>query len=284
MRAPLGPALALSAAILILASAPAVGAQEGGGTTAPDPANEPCPVAYPGDGARKKAIALWMARGAVLRSLPQELPVMAGLAESGLENLRTPGGDYFGFFGMHRALNSGPYRGFPRDPELQLRWFTDRAVLVRQHAIAGGDESFGRDDGGYGLWIADVERPAPENRSGYQRHLNEARGLLDRSCRGTELLADSAPPSLRVRAARRQRGAVTVRVSCPGEPCVAGASATPARQVRRAPAVSVPKGGTTLSLTGRARHAAALTVTVVAVDEEGNAARARRRVHYLPAG
>jgi hypothetical protein len=69
---------------------------------------------------------------------------MAGLAESSLRNLRSPGNPFAGFFGMHRALNKGPYRGFARDPELQLRWFTDTAVAVRQRAIAEGDEDFGR--------------------------------------------------------------------------------------------------------------------------------------------
>lgn len=286
MRVPLVPALALPAALLLLAAPSAAWAQDdGGGTTAPAPGrDEPCPAGYPGDDASRRPIALWMARGAALRSLPQELPVMAGLAESGLRNLRSPGGDFFGFFGMHRTLNSGPYRGFPRDPELQLRWFTDSAVRVRQHAIANGDESFGKDDQGYGLWVADVERPAPHNRSGYQRHLEEARELLDRSCEATQLLAGSGPPRLRVRAARRQRGTVSVRVSCPGEPCVAGASAVPARTVRRAPAVSVPRGGTTLTLAGRARRGTSITVTVVAVDEAGNAARVSRRLRYLPAG
>ena len=143
---------------------------------------DPCPAAYPGDDAKQPAIARWMARGAALRDLPQELPVMAGLAESGLRNLRTRGGSYFGFFGMHRSLNTGVYRGFPRDPELQLRWFTDTAILVRQRAIAEGDEDFGTDPSGYGLWIADVERPAPANRDGYQPYLEDADALVTGSC------------------------------------------------------------------------------------------------------
>ena len=32
----------------------------------------------------------------------------------------------------------GDYRGFPRNPDLQLRWFTDTAMLVRQRRVAEG--------------------------------------------------------------------------------------------------------------------------------------------------
>ena len=63
----------------------------GGGMTAPD-FSEPCPAGYPGDDAARERIARWMARGAADRGIPHELPVMAGIAESGLRNLR---GDSF---------------------------------------------------------------------------------------------------------------------------------------------------------------------------------------------
>ena len=61
---------------------------------------------------------------------------------------------------MHRALGKG-YRGFPRNPELQLLWFLDTAVIVRQREIAEGAEEYGTASDGYGTWIADVERPRP---------------------------------------------------------------------------------------------------------------------------
>ena len=141
------------AALCVLAVAilaPSSSAQSGG-TPVPGP-GDPCPAVYPGDDAKAAAIAHWMARGAALRDLPEELPVMAGLAESGLRNLRHPGGSYFGFFGMHSSLNAGPYKGFRKDPELQLRWFTDTAVAVRQREIAEGDQDFGADPSRYGLW------------------------------------------------------------------------------------------------------------------------------------
>ena len=260
------------------AAAPPAAAQTGG-TPVPGP-GDPCPAAYPGDDAKQAAIARWMARGAALRDLPQELPVMAGLAESGLRNLRTPGGSFFGFFGMHRSLNSGDYRGFPRNPELQLRWFTDTAILVRQRAIAAGAEDFG-EPSGYGLWIADVERPAPQNRDGYQPYLDDADALVTGSCRPADHVSDSTPPALRVTAARRQRDAITLRVRCPAEPCMAGAQAEPRRRVRAAAPLELDGEAVTLTMAARTRRGAALTVTVTAVDAAGNATRKERRITLL---
>src|SRR5918911_3827058 len=132
-------ALAALAAPLWLA-APATAHAQSGGTPVPGP-GDPCPTFYPGDGAARFAIARWMARASAVRDLPEALPVMAGLAESGLRNLRRRGNPFIGFFSMHRSLNRGPYRGFPRDPDLQVRWFTDTAIAVRQRKIAEGDGS-----------------------------------------------------------------------------------------------------------------------------------------------
>jgi hypothetical protein len=213
-----------------------------GGTPVPGP-GDPCPAAYPGDDANQSAIARWMARGA--------------------------------------ALNAGPYRGFPQDPELQLRWFTDTAAVVRQRRMAEGDEDFGLESSGYGLWIADVERPAPENRDGYQPYLDDADSLLNGSCSTADHSPDDQPPALRTRAARRQRDAITLRVRCPVEPCVAGAIAEPRRRVRGAPAVAVGAEPATLTLAARSARGARLVVTVTAVDESGNATRVQRRVTLL---
>ena len=265
------------AVCLLCGPAAETAAAQSGGTPVPGP-GDPCPAAYPGDDAKQPAIARWMARGAALRDLPQELPVMAGLAESGLRNLRTRGGSHYGFFGMHRSLNTGVYRGFPRDPELQLRWFTDTAILVRQRAIAEGNEDFGTDPSGYGLWIADVERPAPANRDGYQPYLEDADALVTGSCTPAGHASDDQPPALRVRAAPRQRSAIEVKVRCPGEPCMAAAAATPPRRVRASAAVEVGQEVVTLMLPARSRRGARLLVTVTAVDESGNASSASRRV------
>jgi len=272
------PIAVLAASVLALLAGPAQG--QGGGTPVPGP-GDPCPATYPGDDAGRSSVALWMARGAALRDLPEALPVMAGLAESGLRNLRTPGAAYAGFFGMHRTLNKGPYRGFRRDPDLQLRWFTDTAVLVRQRERAEGDADYGADPARYGEWIADVERPAPENRDGYQPYLDDSGDLLSRPCRPADHVPDTQPPPLRVKAARRQRDAILVRVRCPAEACMAAASAEPRRRVRRARAVEVGTDAITLTLPARSRRGARLVVTVIAVDLSGNATSVEKRVTLL---
>ncbi len=266
------------AAVLALPAllAPASSAQTGG-TPVPGP-GDPCPAAYPGDDAEQKAIARWMARGAAVRDLPQELPVMAGLAESGLRNLRHPGGSFFGFFGMHTSLNAGVYRGFPKNPELQLRWFTDTAVAVRQREIAESGQAYGARAADFGEWIADVERPAPENRDGYQPYFDEADALIPRSCRPSDHSPDSTAPVVRVHGARRQRDAITLKVRCPVEACMAAAAAEPARRVRRAAAVTMDDDAVTLTLPARSARGARLLVTVTAVDESGNVAQEQRRI------
>jgi hypothetical protein len=269
------------AAVLALPAllAPSASAQSGG-TSVPGP-GDPCPGVYPGDDSEQEPIARWMARGAALRDLPQELPVMAGLAESGLRNLRHPGGSFFGFFGMHSSLNAGPYRGFPKNPELQLRWFTDTAVSVRQHAIAESGDPLGAAPAALGEWIADVERPAPENRDGYQPYFDDADALLPGSCRPADHSPDVQPPTLRVRAARRQRDAITLKLRCPVEACVAAAQAEPRRRVRAAAAVEVESRAVTLLLPSRSERGARLRVTVTAVDESGNATLLQRRITLL---
>jgi hypothetical protein len=266
------------AAVLALPAllAPASSAQTGG-TPVPGP-GDPCPAAYPGDDAEQKAIARWMARGAAVRDLPQELPVMAGLAESGLRNLRHPGGSFFGFFGMHTSLNAGVYRGFPKNPELQLRWFTDTAVAVRQREIAESGQAYGARAADFGEWIADVERPAAENRDGYQPYFDEADALIPRSCRPSDHSPDSTAQVVRVRGARRQRDAIALKVRCPAEACMAAAAAEPARRVRRAAAVTVDAVAVTLILPARSARGARLLVTVTAVDESGNVAQEQRRI------
>jgi hypothetical protein len=265
---------------LVCLAVPATAAAQSGGTPVPGP-GDPCPATYPGDDAGRKPIAQWMARGVAVRDLPEQLPVMAGLAESGLRNLHTKGNPFAGFFSMHRSLDAGPYRGFRKDPDLQLRWFTDTAIAVRQRKIAQGDEDFGTVSSGFGLWIADVERPARENRDGYQTYLDDAESLLDGSCIPSDHVADRAPPSLRVTAAGRQRGAVVVTVRCPAEPCVAAAQAEPARRVHPARAVEVAARPVTLTLPARSRRSTRLTVTITGVDESGNATRKRKRVTLL---
>jgi hypothetical protein len=137
---------------------------------------------YPGDDAPREQIAVWMAAEAQRRGLPPELPVMAALVESGLQNL--PGGDAdsVGFFQMRVSIwNTGDYAGYADDPELQLDWFLDHAEAV------GGRPD---DPAGYGEWIADVERPAEQYRGRYQERLDEARELLRRGRPSAEDVID----------------------------------------------------------------------------------------------
>jgi hypothetical protein len=277
------PAVRRSIALLAAAIAPLTAAParaQSGGTPVPGP-GDPCPAAYPGDDAARKPLARWMARAAALRDVPQELPVMAALAESGMRNLNMKGNPFAGFFSMHRSLSKGAYRGFPRKPELQLLWFLDTAVLVRQRELAEGDDDYGTSSDGYGIWIADVERPAPQNRDGYQPYLDDAGELLTGSCLPEGHTSDSSPPALRISARGRQRDSISVTARCPREACLVGAHADPKRRVRVAPAVASAGDAVELELHARTRRSAKLVVTVTAVDKSGNATRKHKRVTLL---
>src|SRR3990170_3536394 len=130
-----------------------------------------------------------MARRAQEAGLPPELPVMAGLVESGLFN--NPGGDAdsVGFFQMRVSIwDQGAYAGYQTDPEKQLQWFIDQALALREKRIEQGVADFGQDPGKWGEWIADVERPAdlelrrrrrrrrPGGRGGRRRRRRRRRG------------------------------------------------------------------------------------------------------------
>ncbi|MDP1850441.1 MAG: hypothetical protein Q8K79_21810, partial [Solirubrobacteraceae bacterium] len=137
------------------------------------------PVADPVTDEMRIAIAHWMARGVQDAGLPAELPVMAALVESGLRNLPFGDRDSVGFFQMRQGIwDRGAYAGYLARPELQLRWFADHAIAVRDARRAAGDESFGEDPAEWGEWIAAVERPAAQYRGRYGLRLAEARALL----------------------------------------------------------------------------------------------------------
>jgi hypothetical protein len=135
---------------------------------------------YPGDDAASALIAQWMATYAAKAGLPPELPVMASLVESGLKNVRFGDADSVGYFQMRTTIwDSGPYAGFPTNPQLQVKWFVDHALLVRAQRLAAG---LPLDEAHYGEWIADVQRPPAELRFRYQLQLDEARDLLCPAC------------------------------------------------------------------------------------------------------
>jgi hypothetical protein len=283
--------IAIAALVLLgaLTLSAAVEAQDGGGGGMPAPDfSEPCPALYPGDDAEKARIARWMARGAADRGLPRELPVMAGLTESGLRNIR--GESFAGYFGMSRALNRGEYRGFPRNPDLQMRWFTDTAMLVRQRRVAEGRPDPAADPAGYGSWIADVERPAREYRSRYQPHLADARDLIAGKCDAPST-DDREAPRLVVRIATTQQplstGGILLSARCPDHDCLVGATVEVGDTVRRAAArepassgyaqlvVRVPRAARRALRAGRTMRA---KVTAIAADNQANTTARSRLV------
>jgi hypothetical protein len=204
----------------------------------------PLPVAYPGDGAAKEAIAQWMAHGAMAAGLPGELPVMGALVESGLTNLAQEDRDSAGYFQTRVAVwNRPPYQDFPQHPELQLQWFVDLATQVRQRDLANGFDPLA-DETMWGNWIADVLIPAEQYRGRYQLRLAEARTLIGPACpegappgapppptpSGAPSSVDTTAPLARLGGPREQhplrRGALLVEVTCPAEACTASATTT----------------------------------------------------------
>jgi len=144
-----------------------------------DPAALAGALEYPGDDATKQQLAAWLAASAQKAGLPPELPVMAALVESGVANLHGGDADSVGFFQMRVGIwNKGEYAGYPDNPALQMKWFIDHALAVKQQRIAAGDAGFGNDPSTWGNWIADVERPAEQFRGRYQERLAQAQALL----------------------------------------------------------------------------------------------------------
>ncbi|HEX6712732.1 MAG TPA: NlpC/P60 family protein [Thermoleophilaceae bacterium] len=136
------------------------------------------PGDYPGDDASKPELARWMAGAAQKRGLPPELPLMAALTESGLQNLDHGDRDSVGFFQMRLGTwNKDEYAGYPDDPDKQLDWFLDQAAAVKAQRASRGQSV--TDPNQYGEWIADIERPAAEYRGRYQLKYAEAHALIE---------------------------------------------------------------------------------------------------------
>jgi hypothetical protein len=143
------------------------------------PPGDTAPAVAIADDDTRIAVAQWMARAMRDAGLPGELPVMAALVESGLRNLPYGDRDSVGFFQMRLGIwNTGAYEGYLARPELQLRWFADRALAVRDRARAAGNTEFGEDPATWGEWIADIEQPWSGYRGRYATRLAEARALL----------------------------------------------------------------------------------------------------------
>jgi hypothetical protein len=244
VRRPLVVSLALAVALI------AAGSNGAGAAT----------CAYPGDDATQETIAIWMGAGAREAGLPAELPVMAALVDSGMRNLSQGDSTTAGYFQMRVDIwDKGDYAGFREHATLQLQWFIDQALAVRQRRIAAGDVGYGSDPAHWGEWVADVQRPAEQYRGRYQLRLDDARALTASGCSAQDpepqpsdppptdpgsppppdqqLIADSVLPRLDVQARRYQDaariGAVKVTVICTYERCLARAAAS----------IAVPKRG-----------------------------------------
>ena len=182
------------------------------------------PVAYPGDSATAESFANWMANAATAQGLPGELPVMAGLVESGLKNLNYGDADSVGFFQMRTSIwNKGKYAGYLKKPDLQMQWFTDTATSVRNYYKSSGKGDPAASSKTYGVWIADIERPAAQYRGRYQPRLAEAQKLIASTCidlQGVNVLAPTSHLKIKRKQHPSRTGAIAVRVSCPKSPCL----------------------------------------------------------------
>ncbi len=145
-----------------------------------------------------------MAAEAQKRGLPPQLPIMAGLVESGLKNLNFGHADSVGFFQMRVGIwNQGAYAGYPDKPELQMKWFLDQAEAVKKQRLVAGKPI--DDPNQFGEWIADVERPAEQYRGRYQTKLAEANQLLNAQPQQPAAAAARLRPGRPRRRGRRRR-------------------------------------------------------------------------------
>ena len=292
----------LGIVVLAAVSALALGAASASAATCVSP------TGYPGDNAPKEKIAAWMATGAGARGIPGELPVMAALVESDLQNLDYGDADSLGYFQMRTQYwDQGEYAGYPDNPPLQLKWFVDYALKSSPADPA--------DASGWGEWIANVERPAAQYRGRYQPKLPEAQWLITAGCEayadGTtpppmaptpppSVIEDDDPPVVKLTSLREQdvvaRRGLVISVACPAEACTAKARASlsvpgASREKLEAPAAPLGAGdriklklrvGTALrrSITAALRRGKRLRakVKVTAADSAGNRAAVTRSV------
>ncbi len=182
------------------------------------------PVAYPGDNASAELFANWMANAAVAKGLPGELPVMAGLVESGMKNLTYGDADSVGFFQMRTGIwNKGKYAGYLKNPDLQMQWFTDTAIAVRNYYNSNNKGDPAASSKTYGVWIADVERPAAQYRGRYQLRLADAQSLVAATCpnlQGVNVLAPLSSLKIKRRQHPARTGSISLHVSCPKDACL----------------------------------------------------------------
>jgi len=123
----------------------------------------------------RSQVAKWLAGLASEQGLPPELPVMAALQESNLDNsVVGDNGKAVGLFQIWPHHIPKGSKGDPRrDPNWQAKWFLSTAKTVQaKYGYTVGAT------GRYGEWCANIELPAAVNRSKYQPRLAEARSLI----------------------------------------------------------------------------------------------------------
>lgn len=161
--------------VIQLGTADTAGGGTGGGTTG-------FSASWPGNGASSEARALWLAAKAQEAGLPPVLPVMAALVESGMQNLDHGDRDSVGLFQMRTGIwDTGAYRGYPNNVDLQMKWFVDRAkeeqTAAGRDGRAHSERNANLDDAGQlGKWADDIERSAFPDR--YQAKYTEAKGYI----------------------------------------------------------------------------------------------------------
>ena len=141
----------------------------GGGEPAgppPRPPRSPPPAtggapATPATARPRRQIAAWMARLAERRGLPRELPVMAGLVESGLRNLSYGDADSVGFFQMRLSIwDRGTYAGSAAGPSCRSSGSSTRPRRSSASASPAACRSTTRTSSGSGSPTSSARPPS----------------------------------------------------------------------------------------------------------------------------
>ncbi len=118
---------------------------------------------------------------------------MAALTESGLRNVPYGDRDSVGYFQMRLSVwDIGPYQGYRHNPRLQIQWFIDHALAVREQ-----DPAVAENPSTGGEWVADVEQPATQYRFRYQLQLQSANALLH-GVNLDQIVPEAPPPATSV--------------------------------------------------------------------------------------
>jgi hypothetical protein len=104
-----------------------------------------------------------------------------------------------------------------------MQWFTDQAIAVRNYYKNNGKGDPAASSKTYGVWIADIERPADAYRGRYQLRLGDAQKLVAATCvdlQGVNVLAPVSQLKIKRKQHPSRTGSISVRVSCPKAQCI----------------------------------------------------------------